>query len=179
MIAQDGEYPHEGPAVGMQLGRGHVNLRQQCPLEARKWERKPNSFKNGGVEEQERLSSIDTIVRPYEFAICVKMNRNIGVALSPKDTPNAVRLFVPILPHILAGSKSGGLGEEFSGSPRVEGSVIYVGRTIISGFCSSHFKEKATKEKKEGRNEGLVEDDGATRRNPEKQRLKIEKIEKT
>jgi len=33
-------------------------------------------------------------------------------------------------------------------------------------------KEKANKREKEGRNEGLVEDDGATRRNPEKRRNK-------
>jgi len=52
----------------------------------------------------------------------------------------------------------------------VEGFVIYVGRTVRGGFCSSHFKEKAKKEKKEGRNEGLVEDDGVTRETKKKQR---------
>jgi len=37
----------EGPAVGMQLGGGHVDLCQQCPLEAGEWEAKFDPFKNG------------------------------------------------------------------------------------------------------------------------------------
>jgi len=83
-----------------------------------------------------------------------------------------------VLPPILAGGKSGGLGEEFSESPRVEGFVVYGGRRVGNGFCSRHFQEKAKKEKKEGRIKGLVEDDGVTRRNPEKQKLR-RKSEKT
>jgi len=37
MITQNNECPPEGPAVGMQLGRVHVNLCQERPLEAREW----------------------------------------------------------------------------------------------------------------------------------------------
>jgi len=42
-----------------------------------------------------------------------------------------------MLPHILVGGKSGGLGEEFNEGPRVLDFVIYVGRRDGSGFCSS------------------------------------------
>jgi len=98
----------------MQLGRGHVNLHQQCPLEVCEWEAKLNPFKNNGVEEEERLSFVGAIVHAYGYALCVGTNRDIGVTLSPKHSSLAVRLFVPVLPHILAGGKSGGLGEEFS-----------------------------------------------------------------
>ena len=126
VITQDGECPHEGPAVGMQLGRGHVNLCQEGPLEACEWQVELNPFENGGVEEEEGLSVVDMIVSTYEFALCTGTNRDKCVALSPKDTPYAVRLFVLMLPYILVG----GLGEEFNG-----GFVIYVGRRVGSVFC--------------------------------------------
>jgi len=32
VIAQNGECPHEGPVIGVQLGRGHVYLRQERPF---------------------------------------------------------------------------------------------------------------------------------------------------
>jgi len=67
-----------------------------------------------------------------------------------------------MLPYVLAGGECGDLGEEFRRGLRVEGFVIDVGRRVGSGFCSGHLKEKAKKRKKEGRNEGLEEDGGAT-----------------
>ena len=33
VVAQNVEGPYEGPAVGMQLGRGHVDLREQHAFE--------------------------------------------------------------------------------------------------------------------------------------------------
>jgi len=132
----------------MQLGRGHVNVRQQCPLEAHEWEAKLNPFKNGGVKEEERLSFVGAIIRAHEFALCARTNRDIVITLSAKHPSLAIRFVIPVLPHILTGGKSGGLDEEFSGSPRVESFVIYAGRRVGCGFYSSHFKEKAEKEKK-------------------------------
>jgi len=92
--------------------------------------------------------------------------------LPPKDTTFVVRLTIHVGFYTFAGGEARGLSEEVLGGPGVQGFVIYVGRRIGSGFCSSHLKEKANKREKEGRNEGLVEDDGATRRNPEKRRNK-------
>jgi len=112
---------------------------------------KLNPFKNGGVKEEERPSFVNVIIRAYGFTLCAWTNRNVGITLSPKHSSLAVRLFVPVLPHVLAGGKNGGLDKEFNGSPRVECFVIYVGRRVGSGFCSSHFKEKAKKEKKRRR----------------------------
>jgi len=39
MVAEDGEGPHKGPAIGMQLGRGNVYFGQQLPFEAGKGRR--------------------------------------------------------------------------------------------------------------------------------------------
>jgi len=132
----------------MQLGRGHVNLHQQCPLEAREWEAKLNSFKNGGVKEEERFSFVGAIIRAHGFALCAGMNRDIGVTLSPKHPSLAIRLVVPVLPHILAGGKSGGLNEEFSGSPRVEGFVITLGGVLKMVFVRAISRRKLKKRKK-------------------------------
>jgi len=77
-----------------------------------------------------------------------------------------------VLPHILVRGKSGDLDEEFSEGPRVEGFVIDVGRRVGCSFCSGHLKKKAKRRKKEGRNEGLEEDDGATRETQKKLRLR-------
>jgi len=129
-------------------------------------------FKNGGVEEEERLSFVGVITDAHGFALRAGTNRDISITLSPKYPSFAVRLFVLMLPYILTGGKSGGLGEEFSRGPGVEGFVIYVGRRVGSDFCSIHFKEIAKKEKKEGRNEGLAEDDGGTRETQKKHRLR-------
>jgi len=125
----------------MQLGRGHVNLGQQCPLKAREWETKLDLFKNGGVEEEERLSLVGAIVRAYGFALCVGTNRDIRVALSPKYPSLAIRLIVPMLRHVHTGGKCRSLGEELGRGPRIQGLVVYVGRRVGSGLCSSHLEE--------------------------------------
>ena len=37
MVLQDGKRPHECPTVGVQLGKGHIYLRQERPFETREW----------------------------------------------------------------------------------------------------------------------------------------------
>jgi len=118
VVAQYGECSHEGPAVGMQLDGGQVNLRAR-PSETGEWEMQFDPFKNGGVEEDEGLSFVEAIISTYWFALSARANRDIGVAFSPKDAPFTVKLIVPVFPYILAKGESGGLNEEFSGSPRV------------------------------------------------------------
>ena len=49
MVIQNGERSHEGPAVGVQLGRGHINFGEECPLEAREWQVKFDPLEDGGV----------------------------------------------------------------------------------------------------------------------------------
>jgi len=107
-----------------------------------------NPFENGRVELEQGHSNVDAIVSAYEFTLCAGTNRNIGITVSPKHLSLVVRLFVPVLPYIFAGGESGGLDEEFSGCPWVEGFVIDVGRRVGCSFCSDHLKGKAKKRKK-------------------------------
>jgi len=110
-----------------------------------------NPFDKGGIQEEEGFPVVSTIISAHGFTLRAGTNQNIRVALSPKYPSLAARLFVLMLPYILAGGESGDLDEEFSGGPRVEGFVINVGRRVRCSFCSGHLKEKAKKIKK---NEG-------------------------
>ena len=57
VIAQNVEGPYKGPAVGMQLGRGHINLCEQRALEPRQWQAELDPLEDGVVHEEERTSS--------------------------------------------------------------------------------------------------------------------------
>ena len=46
VVAQNWEGPYEGPALGMQLGGGHVDFCQQCPLEASEGETQLSLFED-------------------------------------------------------------------------------------------------------------------------------------
>ena len=50
-MAQDGKGPYKGPSVGMQQGRGHIDLSQNCALEPRERKAKLEPFKCGRVHE--------------------------------------------------------------------------------------------------------------------------------
>jgi len=58
IVAQYGEGPHEGPAVRMQQGGGHVDFCQQCPLEADEGEAQLNPFEDGLIEEKKGSPSL-------------------------------------------------------------------------------------------------------------------------
>jgi len=86
MVAEDGEGPHKGPVVRMQLGRGNVYFGQQLPLEAGKRKALPNTLKDRLIEEEEEegFSLVGMVVYAHGFGLCAWANRDIGVALSPK-----------------------------------------------------------------------------------------------
>jgi len=52
IVAEYGESPDEGPAVRMQLGRGHVDLSEKLPLETGEGETLPDAFEYGLVEKE-------------------------------------------------------------------------------------------------------------------------------
>ena len=49
-------WPYEGPAVGVKLGRGNVNLSQQLPLEGSEGQAQTHSPEHHLVDEEERAS---------------------------------------------------------------------------------------------------------------------------
>jgi len=84
VVAEDREGPDEGPAVGMQLGRGHVKLCKQLPFEAVEGESLTDAFEHPLVKEKEWLPVIGVVVNADRFANCARENGDIGSMYPPK-----------------------------------------------------------------------------------------------
>jgi len=86
VVAQNGEGPDERPAVGMELGKGLVDLGQQGTFEPSKRKTQFNSFKYGGVKEEERVLCVHGIVSTHEFTLPARHDLHESVVLLPEDT---------------------------------------------------------------------------------------------
>jgi len=87
VIAQNVEGPYEGPTVGMQLGRGHVDLCEQRALEPRKWQAKLDPLEDGRIHEEEMASSwVGVIVSAHRFTFLTRQNQYVHVVLPPENT---------------------------------------------------------------------------------------------
>jgi len=76
----------------------------------------------------------------------------------------------PVLGHILTRGKLRGLSKEVLRGTKVEGLVIDLRGEFKVALVLAIFKEVEEEEEKEGRNEGLVEDEGKTQENPKQGR---------
>ena len=56
-----------GSAVRMQLGRGHIDLSQECALKPHEWKAKLEPCKDGGVHEEEGFFGVCAIVDAHGF----------------------------------------------------------------------------------------------------------------
>jgi len=68
MVAEDREGLQKGPTIGMQLGRGHVDLCKKSTLETREGKAESEPLEDGGVHEEERFFRIRTIVHTHRNA---------------------------------------------------------------------------------------------------------------
>ena len=84
IAAKDREGPDEGPVVGMQLGRGHVELCEQLPFEVTKRESLIDTLEYRLVKEKERLPVIGAVINADRFASCAGANRVICIVYPPK-----------------------------------------------------------------------------------------------
>jgi len=82
--AEDLKRPHECPAVGMELGRGDVELGQQLPLETSERKPKFHFLKQRGVDEAERLVVVPLIVRTNWFSREARQHPYIVIMLLVK-----------------------------------------------------------------------------------------------
>jgi len=65
MVSKDREEPYKGPAIRMQMSKGHVDLCKKRALEPRKGEAESEPLENCGVHEKERLVRIRAIVSTH------------------------------------------------------------------------------------------------------------------
>jgi len=74
MVAKDREGPHKGPAVGMQLGKGHVDHCKESTLEPREGKVEPEPLEDGVVHEEEGFFRIRMIVHTHRNAFPTRHN---------------------------------------------------------------------------------------------------------
>ena len=109
VIAQDAEGPYKGPAVGMQLGRGHVDFCEQRTLEPCKWQAQLDPLEDGEIHEEERASSwVCAIVSTHWFTLLTRQNRYIYIVLPPKDTTFLISFNLLVRYDVLVGGVFGG-----------------------------------------------------------------------
>jgi len=74
MVAKDTESPHKGPAVRVQMGKGHVDLSKESALEPRKGKAELDLLEDGDVHEEEGLFGVRAIARAHENASHTRQN---------------------------------------------------------------------------------------------------------
>ena len=109
VIAQNAEGPYKEPAVGMQLGRGHVDLCEQRVLEPRKWQAKLDLLEDDRIHEEERGSSgVCVIVSAHKFTFLTRQNRYVHVLLPPEDMTLLISFTLLLRYDVLVGGIFGG-----------------------------------------------------------------------
>jgi len=111
--------PYKGPAVGVQLGRGHVDFRQECLLKTRERQTEFYLLEDSGVEEEEGFPVVGAIISGHRFTLRAWPNGYIYITFFRKDAAHTGSLVLPVLYHVSTGSERGSLGKEFVRSPWV------------------------------------------------------------
>jgi len=62
VVTEEGKGLYKGPAVGVQLGRGHVDLIQESALEPPERKAKLEPLKGGGIHEEEGFFGVRAVV---------------------------------------------------------------------------------------------------------------------
>ena len=115
MAAKNAESPDEGPAVRVQLGWGHVDLREEFPLEAGEGKALSNAFEHRLVEEKEWFPTVRTVINADWLAHCAGANVDIGIMPSPECSTLASRFAIQMIPSVRKGGQGKGFREELVG----------------------------------------------------------------
>jgi len=104
VAAEDGKGPDEGPVVGMQLGRGHVNFCEERTLKPREWEAKLELLEDGGqVHEEKGFFKVCAIVDTHGLPFPARSNLHKPIMLPPDDVELFVGLAFFVRIHVLKG----------------------------------------------------------------------------
>jgi len=83
VVAQNGKGLNEGLAVGMQLGRGHVNFGKERALEPREWKAKLDPLEDCGVHEEDGFFRVGAIIDAYRFTFPTRLDRHVRIVFLP------------------------------------------------------------------------------------------------
>jgi len=103
VAVEDDKGPDEGPIVGMQLGKSHINFSEERTLKPREWEVKLESFEDGRVHEEEGFFRVCTIVYTHGFAFPARPNLHKPIMVPPEDVELFVGLAFFVRIHVLKG----------------------------------------------------------------------------
>jgi len=90
MCADDLECPDEHPAIGMQLGRGDVELSQKLPLKASKGESELDLLEYGGVDEAEGVTVVPLIISTDRLPRKTRSNDHLVIMFLTKGKVDLV-----------------------------------------------------------------------------------------
>jgi len=82
VAAKDREGPNEGPTIGMQLGRGHIELCEQLSFEVVETDSLTDALEHRLVKEW--LPVIRAVINTDMVASCAGENRDVGVVYPPE-----------------------------------------------------------------------------------------------
>jgi len=97
-----------GPAIGVQLDRGHVNLCKERKLEPREWQAELDPLEDGGVHEEEEFFGACAIVNEYGFTFLTRLDRHVCVVFPPEDAKFLIGLAFLIGFYVFDGANFGG-----------------------------------------------------------------------
>jgi len=131
--------PHEGPAVGMKLGRGGVDFGKQLPFEESKGETQAHSLEYHLVDEEEGTSPGSPCVHTNGFPRLHTTYEDVGIVGFVEGVEIVERGVPPVGLYVFDGGQCRALRKEFIGGPSVFLLVVGPGGWwSSSGFVSRH-----------------------------------------
>jgi len=116
VVAEEGK----GPTVGMQLGRGHIDLIQKCTFEPREWKAKLEPLKGGCIHEEKGVFGVCVVINANGFTFPTRPNLHIHIVLPPKDAVLLFGLACFVRFHVLKRGYLIGFCHKAIGSPTIE-----------------------------------------------------------
>jgi len=116
VVTKDGEGLYKGPVVGVQLGRGHVDLSYESMLGSRERKAKFEPLKGGGIHEEEGFFGGRAVVDTHGFTLLTGQNLHINIMLAPEDVELLVRLAFLVRINVLKGVYLISFGQKVSGT---------------------------------------------------------------
>jgi len=138
MVAQD----------GVQLGRGHDNLCEECALLPREWQPELDPLEDCGVHEEEGFFKAYSIIDTYGFAFRTRLDRHVRIVFPPKHMMLFISLTLLVCYYVFVGGYLRSFNQEFIRSPVIEGFVIDKRRRVRCGFGSGHLIRKLKRERR-------------------------------
>jgi len=137
VVTEYGEGPHRSPAVGMQLGRGHIDLSQNEPRE-RKAKLEP--LEDRCIPKEEGFLGACAVVNAHGLTLLARQNLHVYGELPPKNVELLVKLAFLVRIDVLKGVYLRSFSQKAIGSPTIECFVINGRWRVWCSFGSGHLK---------------------------------------